>query len=133
MRLIIMRHGESTNNVLEDISEELYRVKRESDPYLSDVGEQECKNLGVRLTELGIRIDLMVTSAHRRSIQSLKNIRDSYTYANPECHLMMQIHEHSGIYKDGKMYSGLTTSEMREIFPNLVVPAIGNSGWCQLT
>ena len=43
MRLIIMRHGESQNNVLENISVDLWRANRVADPDLSAAGVAECR------------------------------------------------------------------------------------------
>ena len=42
MRLIIMRHGETTNNILSKISEEIYQKERVAEPELSQKGELDC-------------------------------------------------------------------------------------------
>ena len=49
MRLILMRHGESQNNVVHKISDEFGYKHRVPDPELSDLGKQECEDLGCRL------------------------------------------------------------------------------------
>lgn len=42
MRLVIMRHGESGNNILSKISDELYLTQRKPEPELSPKGEADC-------------------------------------------------------------------------------------------
>ena len=75
MRLIIMRHGESQNNVLSKLSPEMSIAHRTSDPELTQKAIEDCHNVGIRLSEMGIKFDLMLTSPHKRAILSLKNLR----------------------------------------------------------
>ena len=62
MRLILMRHGESQNNAMKRVSKELWDKYRLCEPELSEKGIEDCQKLGLRLKELGIKIDYMYTS-----------------------------------------------------------------------
>ena len=73
-----MRHGESQNNVLRKISPQLWETNRSNEPELSDRGIDDCRATGARLSDLGFTFDLMLTSAHKRAVLSLKNVRDTF-------------------------------------------------------
>ena len=122
MRLIIMRHGESQNNVLAKISPEAWRNHRTSEPELSQRGVQECQAVGTRLSEMGIKFDLMLTSAHKRAILSLKHVRETYVHSqNIPCQIMTQIHEQWGVNLGEQTFPGLTRSEVLELLPELEI------------
>ena len=137
MRLIIMRHGESQNNILGKISNQAWSEHRTSEPELSAQGVDSCRRIGERLTQLGIKIDLMITSAHKRAILSLKNVRDTYALPQPTCEIMTQIHEESGVNMAGQIYPGLSRSQVIELMPDLYIPEdqseiLTEDGWCRL-
>ena len=137
MRLIIMRHGESQNNILGKISVEAWRDHRTSEPELSAQGIADSRAVGERLAQLGIKIDLMLTSAHKRAILSLKNVRDTYTLPHPPCEVMTEIHEENGVNMAGQIYPGLSRSQVIELLPDLQVPEsqsdlLTEDGWCRL-
>ena len=81
MRLIIMRHGESQNNVLSKISHELSRQYRTAEPEISNVAIGECRAVGTKLTEMGLNFDLMLCGAQKRAVQSLKYVRETLVSA----------------------------------------------------
>ena len=43
MKVIIMRHGESVNNVLAKVDEQIYHENRVAEPELSAQGVEDCK------------------------------------------------------------------------------------------
>lgn len=115
MRLIIMRHGESQNNILSKISREAWRQHRTSEPELSDQGVDECRRTGARMRELGFEFDLMLTSAHKRAVLSLKHVRDTFkstASSLPPCAIMTEIHEEKGVTMGGEVFPGLTRSQV---------------------
>ena len=65
-----MRHGESQNNVLHKISHEYGFKHRVPDPELSQMGRKEAVDLGERLAEIGVKLDVILTSAFKRALQS---------------------------------------------------------------
>ena len=78
-----MRHGESQNNVIAKIfPHDIYIAQRTSDPELSQQGIEDCRMAGTRLSEMGIKFDVMLTSAHKRAILSLKNLRETYVHSD---------------------------------------------------
>ena len=78
--------------------------------------------VGAKLTEMGIRFDMMLTSAHKRAILSLKNVRETYQFAeSTPCGIMTQIHEEHGVNMAGQIYPGLTRSEVLELLPELQI------------
>ena len=85
MRLIIMRHGESQNNVLAKIDDEIYESTRTAEPELSEQGVKDCRALGARLKEMGLKIDHMITSPHKRAVLSLKNVREAMDATDVPC------------------------------------------------
>ena len=97
-----MRHGESQNNVLAKISKDLWANGRTYEPELSAQGVEECRMVGARLSEMGIKFDLMLTSAHKRAVLSLKNVRETYAHtATTPCEIFTQIHEEKGVNMAG--------------------------------
>ena len=118
-----MRHGETNNNVLFKISKAAWVDHMTAEPELSAQGVEECKMVGTRMTEMGLNFDLMLTSAHKRAIQSLKNVRE--TYANSQstpCEILTQIFEEHGVYDaQGNTYPGLSRSKVLELLPDLTI------------
>ena len=78
MRLIVMRHGESQNNVLSKISKEAYEQKRSAEPEISEQGVKDCEQVGEWLKTNNIKIDQIYTSAHKRAILSARHVRQAY-------------------------------------------------------
>ena len=68
MRLIMMRHGESQNNVVHQISDEFGWQHRVDDPKLSPMGMEECEAVGKKMSEIGLKFDVILTSAHLRAL-----------------------------------------------------------------
>ncbi len=57
MRIIAIRHAQSSNNVLCDISYELYHNGRSEDPMITEKGEAEAILIGKYLKENKFKID----------------------------------------------------------------------------
>lgn len=133
-----MRHGESQNNVLAKISAEAHRNHRTYEPELSQLGAEECRMVGAKLTEMGIRFDMMLTSAHKRAILSLKNVRETYQFSeSTPCAIMTQIHEEFGVNMGGQTFPGLTRSQVLELMPELQISEeqgqiLTEDGWFRL-
>ena len=80
MRLILIRHGESENNVLShkflDVDE--YADKRQEDPNVTDQGMKDTFALARKLSDSGVKIERLYTSAFKRSLISAKILREGY-------------------------------------------------------
>ena len=62
MRLIAMRHGESCNNILTQVSKDSYETHRFAEPDLTTHGEACCYRMGHECSNLGMRVDQIVCS-----------------------------------------------------------------------
>ena len=97
-----MRHGESLNNIMSKISAEAHQRYRTYEPEMSPQGVEWCRRVGTRLSEMGIKFDLMLTSCHKRALLSLKNVRETYIHTETTpCEVMTQIHEEFGVNMGG--------------------------------
>ena len=118
-----MRHGESQNNVVHKISDEFGYKHRVVDPNLSEMGKAECQELGKRLAEIGIQLDIILMSAHRRALQSAALVKKGYGNSDVPMQLMVQIHEEGGEYGGKHEWNmpGLSRSQVLEIVPELII------------
>ena len=148
LELFVIRHGQSSNNALEDVSE---RVK---DPHLTNIGERQIEHIGPFLAE-GLHLvpgernaltsgppassvntanlDELYCSPMWRCLQTVKPVAESLGMVP---RVWVDIHEQGGIYLDhgeerGVVgYPGATRGEIEEAFPGYVLPdAIDEDGW----
>lgn len=147
MELYLIRHAQSYNNALTDITQ------RVQDPALTALGQRQAQLMAAHLAEGmhveqkvgqseedtktehldGYDIDRLYCSAMRRSLQTARPIGEALGLT-PE--VWLDIHEHGGIFLDHgenggvKGYPGLTRSEILAEFPNSILPAgITEAGW----
>ena len=138
MELFLIRHGESTNNALTDISQ------RVADPELTAKGRVQAERVAAYLAE-GLHLapaereedrpffDRLYCSAMIRALHTAQAIGQAMESA-PE--IWVATHEMGGIYLDhggerGTVgYPGLTRAEIAARFPTSVAPAeVGEDGW----
>jgi len=151
MRVIFMRHGESQNNVYAKMDRALYEEKRTFEPELSTQGVQDCRDLGSAIKDMGLNIDCILTSAHKRAILSARNVRETFIGGPqggpvqatsteevgvkvPPVHLFIKIHEKGGIYQKEKCFGGLNPLQATALLPDLHIAEsqdklIDESGW----
>lgn len=143
MQLYIIRHGQSSNNVLEDESQ------RTDDPTLTDVGKQQAERLAQFLAasrdptfntgsgfsgDPGVNdfnITHLYCSAMHRSLQTAAPVAQALGL-RPE--VWIDVHEQGGIYLDqhGSKtgFPGKTRREILGEFPDYVLPeTITDAGW----
>jgi broad specificity phosphatase PhoE len=138
MDLFIIRHGQSSNNALEDVK------NRVADPPLTEAGEQQAELVAEYLAE-GRHLTLAERNSGRpffdhlycspmfRTLQTAQPIGRALGMA-PE--VWVDIHEWGGIFLDhgderGIVgYTGMSRSEIEQGFPGYVIPkAIDENGW----
>ena len=138
MDLFLIRHGESTNNALADVSQ------RVADPELTELGRAQAERVAAYLAA-GLHLapaeraedrpflDQLYCSAMIRALHTAQAIGQAMESA-PE--IWVAIHEMGGIYLDhggerGAVgYPGLTRAEIAARFPASVAPAaVGEDGW----
>ena len=138
MDLFLIRHGESTNNVLTDVSQ------RVADPELTAKGRVQAERVAAYLAE-GLHLapaereedrpffDRLYCSAMIRALHTAQAIERAM---ESKSEIWVAIHEMGGIYLDhggerGTVgYPGLTREEIAARFPTSVAPAeVGEDGW----
>lgn len=143
MQLFIIRHGQSTNNALDDDSQRTF------DPPLTETGMQQAERLAQRLAaghdtrfnvgsgfagDLGAN-DFAIThlycSAMHRSLQTAAPVARALGL-QPE--IWVDVHEQGGMYLDqdgGRTgYPGRTRREILDEFPDYTLPdTITDVGW----
>jgi 2,3-bisphosphoglycerate-dependent phosphoglycerate mutase len=136
MELYLIRHGQSTNNALEDWT------RRVEDPLLTECGERQAERVaahlaaGRHLLSSGRparrpQLDRLYVSPMIRAMQTAHPIAAALDLA-PE--VWPDIHEVGGIYLDhGERkvgYPGRTRGELAARFPRYVLPdEIAEDGW----
>ena len=141
MELYIIRHAQSTNQVLEN------RKDRHFDPPLTDLGKRQAEILARHLAEgtqrepsaaddhawRGYGITYLYCSPMWRALQTAQPVGQTLGLA---AKVWIDIHEQGGIYLDhGESggivgYPGKTRSEILEDFPNYILPeGITEQGW----
>ena len=81
MRIILMRHGESFNNIsyyLANGDEEAFQKLRHYEPKMSQTGNDSCFKMGGKLAEMKVKFNRIMCSGHRRALISAKLLREGY-------------------------------------------------------
>ncbi len=138
MQLFVVRHGESANNALTDVS------KRSKDPKLTENGEQQIVHAGRFIAEGGHLtpkeragggpfVDHIYCSPMWRCLRTAQPIGEA-TGLTPE--VWVDIHESGGIFLDhgengGVVgYPGMTRAEMLAEFSGYALPdRVSDEGW----
>lgn len=139
MELYIIRHGQSSNNTLVDMSQ------RVCDPPLTELGERQAGYVAAHLAngsrqvqfagrwgEMDRRLTKLYTSAMLRSLQTAGRIGAALDLS-PE--VWVDVHEEGGMFLDDAAgettgYPGLTRPEIAAQFPGFVLPDdVTPSGW----
>lgn len=137
MDLFLIRHGESTNNALADVSQ------RVADPELTALGRAQAERVAAYLAE-GLHLapaervedrpffDRLYCSPMIRTLHTAQEIGQAL---GAVAEIWVAIHELGGIYLDrgerGAVgYPGLTRAEIAARFPASIAPAqVGEDGW----
>lgn len=136
MELFLIRHGQSTNNALEDWT------RRVEDPLLTDSGMRQAERTATHLSAgmhlaPGMRnggkpfLDQLYCSAMIRAMQTAQPIGHALGVV-PE--VWIDIHEIGGIFLDHDErkvgYPGRTRSELADRFPHYQLPPeVTEQGW----
>ena len=120
MRLIFMRHGESSNNIAAvnaQNSNSTYEELRTFDPEISGLGEAACRKMGEQIKGMGVT--KIFCSAQKRAVVSAKCLREGMGQEIP-IELLLNSHELYGVYKGEKIIDGLTKKQILEICPDIL-------------
>ncbi|MEJ5249469.1 MAG: histidine phosphatase family protein [Caldilinea sp.] len=149
MRVLLVRHGQSENNVLADkMTYDEYIATRSHEPDLTPVGEEQARRLAqffggaaqpdADLTERRASISeqpvtALYTSPMLRALRTTAPLAAALGLA-PE--VWVDIHEHGGLFtgdpRNGTAvnFSGMGRAEMQQRFPGfLLPPEVTEDGW----
>jgi len=141
LRLALVRHGESENNVHEAMGQDEYRRLRSNDPHLSPRGHLQAERLAAFLTDttrsqpiLGIHpLSELWTSPTRRTMQTIAPLAAA---SGLQPLVQTQAFEAGGIFDADMSYTsitargGMTRSQMLREFPAYRLPDdVTDDGW----
>ena len=138
MILYLIRHGQSTNNLLaEQLTErpgpfpyETYMKQRVAEPPLTELGERQANRL--RNSFGDVAISRLYCSPMLRTMQTMQPVADALG-TSPS--VWLDLHEHGGIFHrpgtdaEAVGHPGLSRAEMRAKFPGYRLDGVGEDGW----
>lgn len=143
LRLLLIRHGESFNNALQDkpgMTEELFQQERQVDPELSELGWRQARAVAnffangfadCPLIAEALPVVALHVSPVKRALQTLQPLAERSglrTEVWSDCFEVGGMYHHSGTE-----YRGMSRAEIQEQFPTYNVPAdITEEGWYKL-
>ena len=154
MKLILIRHGQSLNNLLADTHHEdydAYMAARSHEPPLTDVGQRQAEQIARYLAVAAGRprapsarlgwaarehpITALYVSPMLRALQTAEPIGRALGVTP---HVWVDIHEHGGLFSgnpeknDVEGFPGLNRGEMAALFPEYVIAEdVTGCGWWQ--
>jgi 2,3-bisphosphoglycerate-dependent phosphoglycerate mutase len=146
MKLFIIRHGQSTNNLLGETATAYddYMAKRDPEPPLTEVGHRQAELLAEHLISnthaerkqegrTGYGLTQIYCSPMWRTLQTALPVSQA-TGIKPK--VWVDIHEQGGIFQGNprngeiRSFPGLTRAEILSQFPGYEVPdTITDTGW----
>jgi probable phosphoglycerate mutase len=134
LRLILIRHGESYNNIHHEISRQQYLENRQSDPPLTEIGRKQAHEtaqyLASRKHALLHSIDEIHVSPFRRTLETARPLAEALEV---EPRVKTDIYEVGGVHVDGVGQGGMTKSEMLKEFPTYkLTEDVTDEGWYSL-
>jgi len=127
MKLYLIRHGQSYNNMIAD------QTRRLQDPHLTELGIKQAQRAGEYIGQANWGITHLYCSAMFRALHTCQPIAEAL---NMQPEVWVDTHEGGGIflkdYATGTVtgYGGMTRSQILEKFPNYKLPdTITEAGW----
>ena len=137
MDVFIIRHGQSYNNALEDISD------RVPDPPLTEKGARQAERVALHLSGGGHLLeferngkpllDELHCSAMARALETARPIGEAMRLRT---HVWVDIHEVGGLFLDHgdggggiESFSGKTRPQIEDEFEGFVPRGVGEDGW----
>lgn len=152
MRILLIRHGQSLNNLLADgdtLDYAVYMSTRVPDPPLTPLGKDQAARLAQQFAAAAARprpeIERLAWVAREHPVSSLyvSPMLRALQTADPIARALglapqvwIEIHEHGGLFTgdpergDVVSYGGLNRDQMADLFPGAVAPAgVHEGGW----
>jgi len=137
LRVLLIRHGESRNNILMEIGYDHYREHRTGDPPLTDLGHKQAKATASYLNEcknvLLKDIEEVYVSPFLRTLQTAEPIVSSL---NISPYVWPEIFEVGGVWEGNVGLDGLSAESIQLLYPTYKLPedgSISSSGWYKQT
>ena len=138
MILYLIRHGQSSNNLLGDELKEQpgpypyeeYMKQRVVEPPLTAIGERQATRLGEHVANLPI--SRLYCSPMLRTLQTMRPVGEALDCAPS---IWIGLHEHGGIFHRAGIdaeavgFPGLSLGEMSAMFPGFRINGVGEYGW----
>jgi len=132
--VLLIRHGESTNNVLWAGDRDAFLAERTDDPPLTPLGAEQADRLAEHLRASGERLDRLVCSPMLRAIQTAQPVAAAL---GVPVEVWVEVHEHGGMYvgnpHTGEGFAvrpGLSRTAIVELLPKALLPeAVDDDGW----
>ena len=138
MILYLIRHGQSTNNLLAEqlkaqpgpFPYETYMKTRVAEPPLTEMGEEQAVRLGAYFDDT--EISRLFCSPMLRTMQTMRPLAEAQ---GREPVVWIDLHEHGGIFlkpgpdAEAVGFPGLSRAEMGGLFPGYRLDGIGEKGW----
>ena len=132
MQLLLIRHGQSTNNLLYDENGVPAAESRVPDPVLTPRGHQQAERLAEAFADGRLPTpNVLVSSLLRRAIQTAAPIAEALSMPIQGDEM---VHEVNGVYENSKdaetPHCGSPASLLQAISPRLVLPSdVDETGW----
>lgn len=130
LRVILIRHGESENNVHNEIGPDHYQKHRQADPTLTANGRQQAQETAEYLKDcdhaLLRGIDEIYVSPFLRTLQTCQPIAEALEIS-PK--VWKEIHEVGGASNNGTGIPGMTKTQILKGFPDYLVDDVTEEGW----
>ena len=133
LRVLLIRHGESQNNILHEVSIEHYYKHRSGDPALTELGEAQALATAEYLTRnanvhpLVESIDEVFISPCRRTLATAHPI---VTAMGIQPKVWTEIYEVGGVHERNVGLPGMTRLEIQELYPTYELPSdVTDNGW----
>ena len=142
LRLILVRHGESQNNIYHEISLQAFEDNRVPDPSITDRGKRQAQCVADYFqsgsNSILSDIDTIYVSPMRRTLETALPLvtalsgtaSTKHQSIPPKTRVWTEIYEITGVHERGVGRPGMTRSEMHTQFPTFELPpSVTEHGW----
>ncbi|CAD8175910.1 unnamed protein product [Paramecium octaurelia] len=127
MKIYYVRHGQSMNNIINDLSDQEYEKNRQQDPSLSEQGIKQVRLLTDYLKLKKVEFEEIRCSPQQRAIQTAQLLSEGFKVP---LKIQQNLHEKGGNQQLNKGFPGLTRKEFQNQYPGFEIDElIQDAGW----
>jgi len=128
MKILLIRHAESANNLQLGLPKEVYQSIRSPDPNITEKGRAQSEKLALHILKKKYNIKRFYCSAMKRSIETAMILKK---ILNINLEIKVSIHELGGMYQGSNIIKGKTRSQIKTKYPGIFIPPeVTEEGWC---